>query len=126
MAFTKQSFLRYVFGSLAAIVALFALYIYVALSWSYSTGDRAGFMQKISSKGWICKTWEGELSLVALPGAAPEKFYFTVRDEVVAKQVEAAMGQRVTLQYEQHKGLPSSCFGETDYFVTAVKNISAP
>jgi hypothetical protein len=83
-------------------------------------------MQKISSKGWICKTWEGELSLVALPGAAPEKFYFTVRDEAVAKQVEGAMGQRVTLQYEQHKGLPSSCFGETDYFVTAVKNIAAP
>lgn len=126
MAFTKQSFLRYLFGSIAVVVALFALYVYIALSWSYSTGDRAGFMQKISSKGWICKTWEGELSLVALPGAAPEKFYFTVRDEAVAKQVEAAMGQRVTLQYEQHKGLPSSCFGETDYFVTAVKNIAAP
>ena len=126
MAFTKQSFLRYLFGSIAVVVALFALYVYIALTWSYSTGDRAGFMQKISSKGWICKTWEGELSLVALPGAAPEKFYFTVRDEAVAKQVEAAMGQRVTLQYEQHKGLPSSCFGETDYFVTAVKNIAAP
>jgi hypothetical protein len=126
MAFTKQGILRYFLGSVAALVAVFALYIYAALSWSYSTGDRAGFMQKISSKGWICKTWEGELSLVALPGAAPEKFFFTVRDEAVAKKVEAAMGQRVTLQYEQHKGLPSSCFGETDYFVTAVKNISAP
>jgi hypothetical protein len=126
MAFTKQRFLSYFLGFVVAAVAVFALYIYAALSWSYSTGDRAGFMQKISSKGWICKTWEGELSLVALPGAAPEKFYFTVRDEAVAKQVEAAMGQRVTLQYEQHKGLPSSCFGETEYFVTAVKNIAAP
>lgn len=126
MALTKQGFLRYFLGVVAALVAIFCLYVYIALSWSYSTGDRAGFMQKISSKGWICKTWEGELSLVALPGAAPEKFYFTVRDEAVAKQVEAAMGQRVTLQYEQHKGLPTSCFGETEYFVTAVKNVSAP
>ena len=80
-------------------------------------------MQKISDKGWICKTWEGELSLVALPGAAPEKFVFTVRDEQVAKLVNAAVGKRVALTYEQHKGLPSSCFGETEYFVTALREM---
>lgn len=78
-------------------------------------------MQKLSRKGWICKTWEGELSLIAIPGAAPEKFYFTVREDAVAKQLEALMGKRVSLQYEQHKGLPTSCFGETDYFVSGVK-----
>jgi len=102
---------------------LFSLYVYVALNWSYSSGERAGFLQKVSHKGWICKTWEGELSLVAMPGSAPEKFLFTVRDEAVAQKVSAAAGKRVTLNYEQHKGLPSSCFGDTEYFVVDVKPI---
>ena len=105
---------------LAGVVALYGLYIYIALNWSYSTGERAGFLQKVSNKGWICKTWEGELSLVAMPGAAPEKFLFTVRDEAVAQKVSAAAGKRVTLNYAQHKGLPTSCFGDTDYFVVGV------
>jgi hypothetical protein len=104
-------------------IALFTLYICIALNWSYSSGERAGFLQKVSHKGWICKTWEGELSLVAMPGAAPEKFLFTVRDEAIAQKVSAAAGKRVTLNYEQHKGLPSSCFGDTDYFVVDIKEI---
>lgn len=108
---------------LVSAIALFSLYVYVALNWSYSSGERAGFLQKVSHKGWICKTWEGELSLVAMPGATPEKFLFTVRDEAVAQKVSAAAGKRVTLNYEQHKGLPSSCFGDTDYFVVDVKEI---
>lgn len=111
------------FGLIFIAVALagFAAYLWIALHWSYSEGERAGFMQKLSHKGWLCKTWEGELSLVALPGAAPEKFYFSVRDEAVAQQINAAVGQRTALTYEQHKGLPTSCFGETEYFVTAIK-----
>lgn len=109
--------------ALLGVMALFALYIFIALNWSYSTGERAGFLQKVSNKGWICKTWEGELSLVAMPGAAPEKFLFTVRDEAVAQKITAAAGKRVTLNYEQHKGLPTSCFGDTDYFVTGVTEI---
>ena len=108
---------------LVIAIALFSLYVYIALNWSYSRGERAGFLQKVSHKGWICKTWEGELSLVAMPGSAPEKFLFTVRDEAVAQKVSAAAGKRVTLNYEQHKGLPSSCFGDTEYFVVDVKEI---
>ena len=108
---------------LVSVIALFSLYVYIALNWSYSSGERAGFLQKVSHKGWICKTWEGELSLVAMPGSAPEKFLFTVRDETVAQKVSAAAGKRVTLNYEQHKGLPSSCFGDTEYFVVDVKEI---
>ena len=108
---------------LVSAIALFSLYVYIALNWSYSSGERAGFLQKVSHKGWICKTWEGELSLVAMPGSAPDKFLFTVRDEAVAQKVSAAAGKRVTLNYEQHKGLPSSCFGDTEYFVVDVKPI---
>ncbi|MEY3938724.1 MAG: hypothetical protein RL659_1565 [Pseudomonadota bacterium] len=108
---------------LVSAIALFSLYVYILLNWSYSSGERAGFLQKVSHKGWFCKTWEGELSLVAMPGSAPEKFLFTVRDEAVAQKVSAAAGKRVTLNYEQHKGLPSSCFGDTEYFVVDVKPI---
>ena len=108
---------------LVSAIALFSLYVYMALNWSYSSGERAGFLQKVSHKGWICKTWEGELSLVAMPGSAPEKFLFTVRDDAIAQKVSAAAGKRVTLNYEQHKGLPSSCFGDTEYFVVDVKPI---
>jgi hypothetical protein len=121
--FNTSKVIKSFFLMLVGLIALFALYIFAALNWSYSSGERAGFLQKVSNKGWICKTWEGELSLVAMPGAAPEKFLFTVRDEAVAQKISAAAGKRVTLNYEQHKGLPTSCFGDTDYFVTGVTEI---
>jgi hypothetical protein len=110
-------------GVLVAAAAVFAAYVALTLTWSYSTGERAGFLQKVSDKGWICKTWEGELSLVAMPGSTPEKFLFTVRDAETAKRVNAVAGKRVVLTYEQHKGVPTSCFGETEYFVVGVKEV---
>jgi hypothetical protein len=96
---------------------IFSAYVWISLSWSYSTGERAGLMQKISRKGWLCKTWEGELLLTSMPGAIPEKFEFTVRDDELAKQLVEYTGQRLVLTYAQHKGVPSSCFGDTEYFV---------
>ena len=107
--------------SLAVIAAaLFALYTWAALHIAYSEGERAGYLQKFSRKGWICKTWEGEILLSSMPGAIPERFAFSVRDDRVAKDLMSAMGKRVALSYAQHKGLPSDCFGETDYFVEKV------
>lgn len=110
------------FGSTFVVILLLLLssYFWAALHWSYSKGERAGYLQKLSNKGWICKTWEGELSLVSLPGATPEKFLFTVRDDTVAARINQLAGQRVALTYEQHKGLPTSCFGDTEYFITNV------
>jgi len=105
---------------LVGLAALAALYFWAALSWSYSSGERAGWVQKFSHKGWVCKTWEGELALVSLPGSTAEKFAFTVRDDAVAAQVTKAMGRRVSLHYEQKVGLPTSCFGETRYFVSGL------
>jgi len=122
MPTAKRSAL-YLIAVVAIPLALFALYIFIALHWSYSEGERAGFVQKLSKKGWLCKTWEGELALVSLPGAAPEKFIFTVRDDVVAERINKQVGTRVALLYEQHKGLPTSCFGDTDYFVTDIKTV---
>jgi hypothetical protein len=94
-----------------------------ALNYTYSSGERAGFLQKISKKGWICKTWEGELQLSAIPGSVPEKFDFTVRSDSIAAVLNKMNGERVVLNYEQHKGLPTSCFGETEYFVTGARPV---
>jgi hypothetical protein len=101
----------------------FGLYVWATLTFSYSSGERAGYVQKFSHKGWLCKTWEGELAMVNLPGAMPEVFRFTVRDGAVAARLDQTMGQRVALHYEQHRGVPSSCFGDTEYFVTDVRPV---
>jgi hypothetical protein len=102
---------------LLGLVVLAAAWLWFALGWNYSTGERAGWVQKFSKKGWICKTWEGELAMVSMPGAAQEKFFFTVWDDAVAETVNKAMGRRVSLHYEEKVGLPTSCFGETRHWV---------
>ena len=107
-------------AALLVIVLLAAAYFWLALQWSYSSGERAGWVQKFSHKGWVCKTWEGELALVSLPGSAVEKFYFTVNDDATAQQIQQAVGKRVALHYEEKVGLPTSCFGETRHFVSRV------
>ena len=106
--------------ALLVLVALVAAYFWLAVNWSYSSGERAGWVQKFSHKGWLCKTWEGELALVSLPGSSVEKFLFTVHDDSAAKDIQQAVGKRVTLHYEEKVGLPTSCFGETRHFVTKV------
>ncbi|MEO6421375.1 MAG: hypothetical protein ABIR84_01460 [Candidatus Nitrotoga sp.] len=109
--------------AIVAIVlfAFCAAYLWFAFTWSYSIGERAGYVQKFSQKGWVCKTWEGELSMMFLPGQVPEKFYFTVRDHNVAEKINRNLSKKVTLDYDQHKGLPTSCFGDTEFFVSDVK-----
>lgn len=110
-------FLKWLTILLLCVLALAALWLWAAWSWSYSTGERAGWVQKLSRKGWVCKTWEGELALVSVPGSAVEKFFFTVRDDEVAQQIMKAMGKRVSLHYEEKVGLPGSCFGDTRHYV---------
>jgi hypothetical protein len=104
----------------AVLALLGTAYFWLALRWSYSSGERAGWVQKFSHKGWLCKTWEGELALVSLPGSAVEKFLFTVHDDAVAREISAATGKRATLHYEEKVGLPTTCFGETRHFVNKV------
>jgi hypothetical protein len=110
------------FGVIIVLPAVvLALYTWAALSWTYSSGDRVGYVQKFSKKGFVCKTWEGELTVVTQPGIPPTTFAFTVRDDSVAAAINAILGKRVDLEYKQHQGLPTSCFGETQYFVTGVR-----
>ena len=124
MTFTLSRTHKLIIAAVVLVpLVVFGLYTWTALTWSYSTGERAGFVQKFSKKGWICKTWEGELAIVSIPGTMSEKFYFTVRDDSIAARVNRTMGKRVALTYEQHKGIPTSCFGETEYFVADVKAV---
>jgi len=102
------------------VVVLVAGYFLIVFNWSYSEGERAGWVQKLSSKGWLCKTWEGEMAMVSMPGSMSEKFLFTVWDEATAEQITKLMGKRVSLHYEEKAGIPTSCFGETRYYVTKI------
>ena len=100
---------------------IFGAWSWVTLNYSYSKGDRAGYVQKLSRKGWLCKTWEGELAMVNLPGAMPEIFHFSVRDDSIANLLQKNIGKRVSIAYEEHRGVPTSCFAETPYYITNMR-----
>jgi hypothetical protein len=99
---------------------LFTLYVGMAFTWSYSEGQRAGVLQKFSRRGWLCKTYEGELAMSIVPGVTPTIWEFSVRNETVVPQLGAALGKRVVLHYSEHPGIPTTCFGNTAYFVDSV------
>ena len=115
------AFLRYLALAFVALLLAAVAWVWLTLSWSYSEGERAGYVQKFSRKGWLCKTWEGEIAMVTMPGAIPDRFEFSVRDEAVAAQINALAGKRVVLSYAQHKFVPTSCFAETEYYVTGAR-----
>jgi hypothetical protein len=107
-------------GMVISPILLFALYTMMTLSWTYSDGYRAGLLQKFSRRGWICKTYEGELAQAVVPGMAPLIWTFTVRNEQVAQQMDSLLGHKVSLHYREHRGVPTECFGSTGYFVDSV------
>jgi hypothetical protein len=108
-------------GIVLTPVLLFAVFTVVAVNWSYSEGERAGTLQKLSRKGWLCKTWEGELMQPTAPGVAPTIWHFTIRGAETARKVEAGLGLRIVLRYREHKGVPTTCFGDTRYWVDSVR-----
>jgi hypothetical protein len=105
------------------VIAVLGLvgFTWITLHWSYSEGERAGYVQKLSKRGFLCKTWEGEMAMVTMPGTVAEKFQFTVPTEAIAARLNASVGKRMALHYQQHKWIPTSCFGDTEYFVTDVR-----
>lgn len=126
----RKSFLRRNWGKLTLLVLVMVpvlslvIWSYAALTYSYSAGNRVGWVQKISKKGWVCKTWEGEMQMSNIPGSAPILFHFTVRSDSVAHLIEQSMGRQVELKYDEHVGVPLSCFGDTPYFVVGVRPLS--
>ena len=106
---------------LTILVFLGAAYLIVVFNWTYSDGNRAGYIQKFSTKGWICKTHEGELAMTTVPGTAPVLWQFTIWDDKIAAQLNEVMGKRVILHYKEYRHIPSTCFGDTTYFVDKVE-----
>ena len=123
----QPGFLRRHWGKLIVLAVVGGPLLYVALwtatslLYKYSEGDRTGYLQKLSLKGWVCKTWEGELAMSNVPGQMPEKFYFTVRNDSLADAMRRLDGKRVILSYAQHVKVPTSCLGDTEYWATAVR-----
>ena len=109
-----------VLGVLIVPFVVFSLYVGMMFAFSYSEGDRAGVLQKFSRKGWVCKSYEGELAMTTVPGVAPTIWAFSARDDAVASRLSQAIGKKVVLHYAEHPGIPTSCFGETRYFVDSV------
>lgn len=105
---------------LAIPLAIFTLYVGLVFSWSYSDGERAGILQKFSRRGWVCKTYEGELAMSIVPGVTPTIWEFSVRDERVVPRLNGLLGRRVVLHYTEHRGIPTTCFGHTGYYVDSV------
>lgn len=122
----RRSFRSFFWGSLIGALILIGLYTMFMLWWSYSEGERAGVLQKFSKRGWICKTHEGELAMYVVGGVAPQIWEFSARDAAVIEQLQAAVGQQVRLHYSEHRGLPTNCFGETDYFIDRVVVVGPP
>jgi hypothetical protein len=124
-SFARRNWGKLTLFALVAVPTLvFTLWAGAALSYAYSSGQRVGFVQKFSRKGWLCKTWEGELAIVNMPGTLSQLFNFSVRSDSVARAINDAMAKgRVELQYDEHRGVPTSCFGETNYFVKGVRSI---
>ena len=126
LAFAKRHPLPIALTSVVGLpIIIFVLWATITLHTTYSSGERAGFLQKISQRGWLCKTWEGEIQLSSIPGSAPTLFAFTTRSDSIGKVLSGLAGKEVSLHYEQHKGVPTSCFGDTEYFVTAVRAVDA-
>lgn len=111
---------------LAFLLLGLVAYTPLVLWWSYSEGERVGILQKLSHKGWVCKSYEGELALYVISGVTPQIWSFTVRDPKVAKKLNDLLGGRVRLHYTEHRGIPTSCFGDTGYFVDDVQAVDAP
>jgi hypothetical protein len=111
---------RFLIALLITPVILFSLYTIIVLKWNYADGERTGYLQKLSRKGWICKTYEGELAMTTVPGTAPIIWEFSVWDEAVAKKMTSLLGKRIVVHYREYRNIPTDCFGATDYFVDGV------
>jgi len=117
----SRGFRRLAWSVFLLPIVLFGGYLLIVLNWSFSDGDRVGYLQKFSRKGWLCKTYEGELAMTTVPGVAPVLWQFSVWDESVAEKINHFLGKKVVLHYREYRGIPTDCFGSTDYFVDAAE-----
>lgn len=112
----RRWFARVLLAIPILVLVLAAAWSWFTLSFSYSEGERAGLLQKFSHKGWLCKTYEGELALYVVGGVAPQIWNFSTRDPELAKQLSANVGRQMRVHYSEHRGVPTNCFAETPYY----------
>jgi len=117
---------RILLALVVLVVGAVALWSWISLSWAYSEGERAGVLQKFSRKGWICKTYEGELAQYIVGGVGPQIWHFSTRDPQLAKQLTEAVGQQIRLHYTEHRAIPTNCFGDTPYFAQSFTRVAGP
>lgn len=117
-AFSSRWLKRLAIWGLVLLIVLGSAWTWFTLNWAYSEGERAGVLQKFSRKGWLCKTFEGELALYIVGGVAPQIWHFSTRDPKLAEELTRNVGQDMRLQYTEHRGVPTNCFAETPYFAT--------
>lgn len=112
-----------VYGILAIVLAVSA-YIAVLYYATFSEGIRTGELIKFSHKGYVFKTWEGELSQ-GLSGS--QKFAFSVMDNQpeVIEQMKQNQGKFVKIEYIERYGT-FSWWGETNYYITKVTPEKSP
>ena len=114
-------------GTVFAVAAVLTCgWIWLTLNWSYSDGERAGILQKFSRKGWICKTYEGEIAQYVVGGVGPQIWTFSVRDDDLAAELYKQVGQNVRIHYNEHRGVPTKCFGDTPYYAVSYSLTTPP
>ena len=123
--------MRKFFWLIGIILVGFMIYAALVVYYPYSEGTRTGVLQKLSHKGYVIKTWEGELQMRGImTGLDPNQMNmggniwpFSVGrgEEAVIQALQAAeaKGIRVTLHYTQYSK-QFSWRGETVYFVDKV------
>lgn len=106
------------------VVVMTALFFTIAYYASYSDGDRTGELIKFSRKGYVFKTWEGEISQ-GIAGAQIFKFSVLDNDEEVIETLKKYQGQYIKVTYvERYTTFP--WWGDTNYYITAVKKEQSP
>jgi hypothetical protein len=112
---------------LILVTLLIAAFLFVNYA-SFSSGYRAGVPIKISHKGVIFKTWEGQLNVGGLTnsgqGAIPTTWEFSIEEDAaeVREKIDQAIseGKRVKLRYKE-KYFRLFWKGDTKYFVYEVE-----
>jgi hypothetical protein len=122
----KNAFKNFMWKFFTILILLFALAIYWFCYNVYSDGERTGLLTKLSRKGNIFKTYEGEMLIGNFQQApnvmVPEKYAFSVKDEKLADTLMKLQGKVVSLKYNQYRrSLPWR--GESEYVVTGLERV---
>jgi hypothetical protein len=123
-----KKFLTIVKISALVLVLVSGAGLYIYMNGSYSEGDRAGRLIKLSSRGYIIKTWEGQLDVGGLSSGSGGQglsslWDFSVpNDKELLEKLKSAEGRLVRLQYEE-KYVVLFWRGDTKYFIKSVEII---